>query len=243
VAGGSPGVSGEVRLIPWNGGPSRDAKPQVLARHDDVFYGVSFRPDGEQLATCGADGSVRVYDVPIGSERLRINNHADWVTAVCFSPDGKCLATASRDKTAKVFEAASGNLLSTFSDHSAPVRAVAFSPDGKTVLSAGGNRIRIWNVEDSKQVGELASFDNDLHALLSSGEIVIAAAADRSARQFKLLDRTLIRTFTEHSAPVLSIAWHEASHLLATGCFDGMVTIWNLESGAKSKQFLAVPVK
>ncbi len=242
VAGGSPGVSGEVRLIPWNDGPKHDAQTKILALHDDVFFTVAFRPDGGQLVAGGADGSVRVFDVPTGVERLKISNHADWVTAVCFSPDGKRIATASRDKTAKVFDAENGGLLATFSEHDAPVRAVAFSADGKSVVSAGGNRIRVWNVDDSKQVGEMAPFDNDIHTLSSNGEFVIAAAADRSVRHFKLSDRSLVRSLTEHAAPVVSLAWHEPSHLISAGCFDGTVTVWNLQDGTKVKQFIGVPI-
>jgi WD40 repeat protein len=241
VAGGSPGVSGEVRLIPWNDGPTKDPQPRVLARHDDVFFDVTFRWDGGQLAACGADGSVRVFDVSTGAELLKITNHADWVTALCFSPDGTLIATASRDKTAKVFDAQSGSLLATYSDHNAPVRAVAFSADGKSVISAGGNRIRVWNVDNSKQVGEMAGFDNDIHALLSNAETIVAAAADRTVRHFKFADRSLVRSLTEHPAPVVSLAWHGPSHLVSTGCFDGTVTVWNLKDGAKVMQFLAVP--
>jgi WD40 repeat protein len=240
VAGGSPGVSGDVRLIPWNDGPTKDSQPRVFARHDDVFFDVTFRWDGGRLAASGADGSVRVFDVATGAERLKITNHADWVTALCFNPDGTLIATASRDKTAKVFDAQSGSLLATYSDHNAPVRAVAFSADGKSVISAGGNRIRVWNVDDSKQVGEMAGFDNDIHALLFKGKSVVAAA-DRSVRQFKFADRALVRSLTEHPAPVVSLAWHGPSHLVSTGCFDGTVTIWNLKDGAKVMQFLAVP--
>jgi WD40 repeat protein len=241
VAGGSPGVSGEVRLIAWHDGPKADVQPTVLAIQDDVFFDVAFRADGKCLAACGADGSVRVLDVSTGRERLKIANHADWVTDVCFSPDGKRIATASRDKTSKVFDAENGTLLSTHSEHNAPVRAVAFAPDGKTVISAGGSRIRIWNVEDSKLVGEIAAFEDDIHALLVRGDSVLAGSADRTVRNFKLQDRTVIRTFTEHPSWVLSLAWHDASHRIATGCFDGTVTVWDLKKGAQLKQYNAVP--
>ena len=242
VAGGSPGVAGEVRLIPWHDGPKRDAKPEILATQEDVFFDVAFRPDGKQLVASGADGSVRVFDLPAVVERLKINGHSDWVTAVCYSPDGKLIATASRDKTAKVFDAKTGNLLVTHSGHDAPVRAVAFVPDGTSVISAGGNRIRIWSVQDSKPVGEMTGFENDVYTLLTAGESVVGASADRSVRQFKLKDRTLIRSLAPHPAWVLSLAWHQASHRLAAGCLDGTVTIWNLESGTKLQQFLAIPV-
>jgi hypothetical protein len=241
VAGGSPGVSGGLRLIPWNDGPKKDAEPKVLAKLEDVVFDVAFRPDGAQLAAVAADGSLRIFDVATRVERLKINNHADWVTDVCYSADGQRIATGSRDKTAKVFDAESGNLLATHSEHGAPVRAVAFSPDDKTVISAGGNRMRVWNVEDSKLVGELPGFDNDIYALVTRGESVIATSADRTARQFKLADRTLVRTFNPHPAWVLSVAWHEPSHLISTGCFDATVTVWNLENGEMVKQFAAIP--
>ncbi len=242
VAGGSPGVAGEVRLIPWEGGPKRDAEPKILASLNDVFFAIAFRPDGKQLAAGGADGSVRVFDVTSGVERLRISGHSDWVNGVCYSPDGKLIATASRDKTAKVFDAETGSLLATHSEHNAPVRAVAFAPDGKSVISAGGSRIRVWNVLDSKLVGEMTGFQNNVYALLASGENIVGASADQSVRQFKLSDRSLVRALTPHSAWVLSLAWHPPSHRLAAGCFDGTVTTWDLENGAMVKQFLAVPV-
>jgi hypothetical protein len=242
VAGGAPGVSGEVRLIPWEGGPKRDAEPKVVASSDDVFFDVAFRPDGKQLAAGGADGSIRVFEIPSGVEQLKIGAHSDWVSDICYSPDGKLIATASRDKTAKVFDAETGSLLATHSANDLPVRAVAFAPDGKSVISADGKHVRVWNVLDSKVTGEMTGFQNDVYALLAEGENVVGASADQSVRQFKLADRTLIRELTPHSAWVVSLASHPATQRLAAGCFDGTVTIWSLDSGTMAKQFLAIPV-
>ncbi len=241
VAGGAPGVSGEVRLIPWKDGPRPDAEPKIVATHDDVFFDVAFRPDGQQLAVAGSDGLVRVLEVATGNERLRINSHADWVTDVCYSPDGKFIATASRDKTAKVFDADSGSLVTTHSEHSGPVRAVAFAPDSKSVFSASGSRIRVWNVEDSKLLGEIGGFENDVYAVVIGGERILAGSADRTARQFKLADRTLVRSFTPHPAWILSLAVHEPTHRLSAGCFDGAIAVWDLENGTLVKQFSAFP--
>ncbi len=241
VAGGAPGVSGEVRLIPWNDGPRPDAEPKILVTHDDAFFDVAFRPDGQQLAAAGSDGLVRVFDVATGAERLKINSHADWVTDICYSADGKYIATASRDKTAKVFDADSGNLLTTHSEHTGPVRAVAFAPDGKSAFSASGSRVRVWNVEDSKLLGEIGGFEHDVHAVLVDGERIIAGSADRTARQFKLSDRSLVRSYTPHPAWILSLAWHEPTHRLSAGCLDGTIAVWDLKSGTLVKQFAAFP--
>jgi DNA-binding beta-propeller fold protein YncE len=242
VAGGSPGVGGEVRLIPWAGRPKQDAGPRILALHNDVFFDVAFRPDGKQLVAAGADGSVREFDMPSGVERLKIGAHSDWVVDVCYSPDGKLIATASRDKTAKIFDAETGRLIATHSENNVPVRAVAFAPDGKLAISADGSRIRVWNVQDAKLVGEMTGFQNDIYALLADGENIVAGSADQSVRQFKLADRSLIRALAPHSAWVISLAWHPSSARLTAGCFDGTATTWNLKSGAMEKQFLAIPV-
>jgi hypothetical protein len=241
VAGGAPGVSGEIRLIPWNDGPRPDAEPKVLAKHDDVYFDVAFRPDGQRLAAAGSDGLVHVFDVATGAERLKINSHADWVTDIGYSPDGKYIATASRDKTAKVFDADSGNLLTTHSEHSGPVQAVAFAPDGKSAASASGSRIRVWNVEDSELLGEIGGFEHDVNAVLVGGESILAGSSDRTARQFKLSDRSHVRSFTPHSAWILSLAWHEPTHRLSAGCIDGTIAVWDMESGTLLKQFAAFP--
>jgi WD40 repeat protein len=121
------------------------------------------------------------------------------------------------------------------------VRAVAFAPDGKSAFSASGSRIRVWNVEDSKLLGEIGGFENDVYAVVVGGESIFAGAADRTARQFKLADRTLVRSFTPHPAWVLSLAAHEPTHRLSAGCFDGTIAVWDLESGTLVKQFLAFP--
>ena len=240
VAGGSPGVSGEVRRIHWKDKKTAEADSKVLATSDDVFFGVAFAPDGKHLAAAAADGAIRVFDALSGAQRLKINNHVDWVTDICFSPDSKLIATASRDKTAKVFNAESGTLLATYSQHKVPVRAVAFAADGKSVISAGGSRVHVWNL-DSNLLGEMTGCEGEVCALLRCGDSIVAACADRKARQFKLNDRKMVRSLA-HPESVTSLAWDQATHRLSTGCFDGTVSVWDLESGKMIKQFLGVPV-
>jgi WD40 repeat protein len=256
VAGGAPGVTGEVRLIRWQDAPASDTpqavappaaaaqaelQPVVLATLDDVFFDVAFRGDGQRLAASGADGAVRVFDVAAGAEVLKIANHADWVVDVCFSADGARLATASRDKTAKIFDAETGQLVASYAGHNAPVRGVAFSPDGKLAVSAGGRALHVWNAEDASLVGEIGGFGNEATAVLCTGEHAIAASADGSVRQIKLADRSLVRKLPDHAAWILSVACSEPPRRLAAGGFDGAVTIWNLDDGAVVKQFRASP--
>lgn len=242
VAGGSPGVSGEVRLIPWQGhGPRPEAAPAVLTRSDDVFFAVDFRPDGQELAAGGADGSVRAYNVASGVERLKIENHADWVNDLCFSPDGRSIATASRDKSAKVFDAATGTLVATYSEHETPVRAVAFAPDGTGVISAGAASMRHWKIDDSSLIGDFAGFQGEIYAAITAGDRLLGASADRTAKIFAIADRSLQQTFADHSAWVISLAWHGPTNRIVAGCYDGSVAVWDGASGQLITRFVAQP--
>ena len=58
VAGGSPGHSGEVRVIDLSDG----SLVQLLHKSDDLCLSAKFNLAGTRLATCGTDGSVRVFD-------------------------------------------------------------------------------------------------------------------------------------------------------------------------------------
>ncbi len=242
IGGGSPGVEGEVRLIPWQNGPQAGGDHRVLTALEDVLFDIAFRPDGKQLATGAADGTVRVFDLAAGTERLKINNHSNWVTGVAYSADGKSIATASRDKTSKLFDAETGTLLLTHSEPTAAVRGVAFASAGKSVINAAGNRLVVWNVEDGKLIGEMPAFDGEIYAMSVAGDFVFAAALDRTVRQFKLADRSLVRTLTLPASWAVSLARNIPSHRLAAGGSDGSITIWDFETGGLVKQFVAIPL-
>jgi WD40 repeat protein len=87
----------------------------------------------------------------------------------------------------------------------------------------------------------MAGFKDEVSALLTCGDNVVAASADRRVRIFKFKDRTVVRAL-EHPASVMSLACFEPTHRLSTGCFDGTVTVWDLEKGTVLKQFLGFPM-
>ena len=62
VAGGIPGRLGEVRVIDLSSGKVI----QVLHKSEDLCFAAHFSPDDTKLATGGADGTVRVFEVETG---------------------------------------------------------------------------------------------------------------------------------------------------------------------------------
>ena len=106
---------------------------------------VAFAPDGRLVASAGADGVVRVWDVPTRAEVRGLRGHPDWATAVAFAPDGRRLVASGADGTVRVWELApqegSGR-----GGHLRAVNAVAVSADGKTIATASADQtVRLWD--------------------------------------------------------------------------------------------------
>lgn len=96
---------------------------------------VAFSPDGAMLATAGADGTIRFWE--ISSRRLLRSweGKAERVLSLSFSPDGTFLANGSADGTLIVenVKTAEVHFQQSFP---AKVQAVRYSPDGSALAIA-----------------------------------------------------------------------------------------------------------
>src|SRR5215469_7595186 len=61
--------------------------PAKRPGHTGPVLSVTFSPDGEQLASAGADHSVRLWDVKTGRELRVMTGHTAMTPQVLFSPD------------------------------------------------------------------------------------------------------------------------------------------------------------
>src|SRR5262249_59197264 len=82
-------TTGEVKL--WDVAARAE---RSLKGHTNKVFAAAFAPDSQTLATGGADGTVRLWDVASGTERTVLKGHSDAVWALALSPDGGTVASA-----------------------------------------------------------------------------------------------------------------------------------------------------
>jgi WD40 repeat protein len=92
LAGGSE-TTGSVYL--W-GKVTSGQRPTFLGRHLHFLDTLAFSPAGDQVASGGDDGQLRIWNVPGGSELALPSGHA-IVDAVAFNSQGSSLATSDND--------------------------------------------------------------------------------------------------------------------------------------------------
>ena len=107
---------------------------------------LAFSPDGRELAAGMRDGTVRVWSVRSGEQRLCCRRHDGHVTSVVWAHRGDRLFSAGQDGTVRGWDGSEGNQLYCLHGHRGPVLCLAVSRDDRCIASGAWDRtLRTWD--------------------------------------------------------------------------------------------------
>jgi hypothetical protein len=157
-------MAGTQRRLPSDGEPVR---------------GCAFSPDEGTLATIGADGAARLWDV--GSLRqvasLAPRDHDGKpipLTCCAFSPDGRLLAVSRGDGATVLWDGTYDWMVAEGGDEA--IRACTFSPDGRSLVTIRmDGAVRICDVASGREIAELDASDRQTAAPLGQVRPLVEA--------------------------------------------------------------------
>ena len=214
------GDDGKIRLLDVVG----REEIGMLEGHGKYIRSICFSPDGSLLASVGADDTIKLWDM---ATHKVIKTFSHPAGNAVFSPDGKLLAIGEfgiiRLYDIKQKKERATNIPPEFSG------LIDFSPDGKLLASGS---LKLWNVDDLKEVTapavdfvlglEAVRFSPDGRFLVRAGYCQVMILDMKTQKEIKAPN--------EYGIDAFSVAISSDSRLLATGGFDDLVGLWDLES-------------
>ena len=215
----------------WNAATGEHLR--TFGEHSDWVRAIALTPDGTRLASACDDHKVRIWDTS--------NVMADLAPAAPDSPDAP--AAPGTEEFAISGDESQSGAWSTFAGHTNTVRYVEFIGEGTNVISGVTSYSRgakLWTADSGT---EIASFDLDV-AGSETGSGALGRVAFNATGAWLAgagLDRRTIRIWNvpagdqhvelEHPRTLQSFAWSPAAAVIATGCLDGVVRLWDAGSG------------
>lgn len=200
---------------------------------------LSFSQDGQNIATGGDDGKVKVWNTNSGFCYVTFTDHSSSVSCVEFAKQGQVLFTASLDGTVRAYDLVRYRNFRTFTSPT-PVQfsSLAVDPSGDVVCagSLDSFEIYMWSVQTGKLLDILTGHTAPVSALQFSptGNQLASASWDRSVRLWAVFGRSKLSEPFELGSDVLALAFRPDGRELAASTLDGQIVFWDVEEAKQT---------
>ncbi|MFI0445137.1 NB-ARC domain-containing protein [Actinomadura sp. 6N118] len=182
------------------------------------------------VASCGEDGTVRLWDL---RERRQIRSHrghTGWVFATAISPDGQIVASAGDDGMIRLWGVGTGELIGVLLGHTRRIRALAFARAGGFLVSgAEDGLVCLWDVERSSLVRTMNTSGSPVWSVSigCSDSLIVSAGEDEFLRLYDAHTGDLLDEKAAHRDWIRSVTFATETTMLVTGSSDRSMRVWS----------------
>lgn len=201
-------------------------RPNVSGAVEGRVSCMTFTASGKRLilgrhSTEDASGSVSVWDF-VNDKIVPCEDLAGLhINAVARSRDGKTIAAAGHQGNVVVWDAETGKVVKEYTGHNPDpntplssrkfltVRSLDYSPDGKQIVSSAGPNAGV-KCTNALQIWSV-----------ETGKTLMTIEGEHQAGQ---------------NRPILSVALSPDGKTIASGGFEGTVTLWDVRTGTELRR-------
>jgi serine/threonine protein kinase len=204
------------------------ADPSNLDSHHGFVQTVRFSPDGQILASGGADHRIRLWNTNTSKIITTFSDHQQPVLAMQFMPNGKILVSAGVDRTIRFWDVEHKQLLKTITAHEQQINALAISQDGQLIVSGSSDRtVQVRQLGTKTQYTLTGHQDSVLTVAISpDGKTIASGATDGMVYLWDTDTMQLMNSFQAHGQAVKSIVFQINGQFMITASLDRAIKIW-----------------
>ena len=199
-----------------------------IGEHDSGANSVSWRHDGEEFATSGQDGLVKVWHAKTGRLLHELPAGDLWSSKVAYNPKTTELAT-SGGKFLKVWDGEK-SLVYESNDHASTIADIAWNPDGSGIAVAAYYGVSVHVPKKKKSPRKYEWKGSSLVLSWSPDATYIATGEQDSTVHFWYRKSGEDAQMSGFPTKVLELSWDLTGRWLATGG-GSTVCLWDC-SGA-----------
>jgi WD40 repeat protein len=213
----------------------------TMRAHQGPVLAIDVSRDGNVIASAGNDGMVQLWDGRTGRQIASVRAPAS-IGSLALAPDGQRLvAGSSNGGTVIVWNGGLGAAPGQLNSPSPGIVTVGFGNAGRIVAMGSDGVIHSWEANATaapsrsfRALGQTRSAQ-----LSQDGRAAAVADADAHSQVIDLESGRVLREFTSTPGSSRFALVDLNQRRLITGGNDGIVRIWNLNSGANIAQIIS----
>ncbi|KAL3688572.1 hypothetical protein R1sor_014881 [Riccia sorocarpa] len=171
---------------------------------------------------------------------LHIGGRSEGGEAMDMDETGFFLS-GSADCTIKLWDPNSKNnekCRHTFEGHTGPIRAIG-SDRTRVVTGSDDYTVLVWDKNSGVLKEELKGHEARVNCVrMLSGERVITAGYDGTARMWDVRTDQIVSTLARHPTAILCMDFEGSSEVLAIAGMDGDITVWDIRAGKQMHELI-----
>lgn len=216
--------------------------PFMTLRHKRGVAQVKFSPDGQWIASCAADATIKIWSAETGALVHTLEGHLAGISTISWSPDSKVLASGSDDKLIRLWEVTTGRCLpQPLVGHHNYVYSVAFSPKGNMIVSGSYDEaVFLWDVRTTRLMRSLPAHSDPVSGVdfVRDGTLIVSCSSDGLTRVWDTGTGQCLKTLVhEDNAPVTSVRFSPNGKYVLAATLDSSVRLWNYVEGRCIKTY------
>ncbi len=201
---------------------------------------TAISPIGDHIAAGCRLGNIFLWNLEQPQTPSVLKGHTDYIQTIAFSPNGQRLVSGAQDETARIWDVAANKEISRLPmDTPCEPLAMVFSPNGERIVADLNTEIRFWcadNLTHLRSIPQPTPFARTSPLVFSPCGRYLAGATwwenDAASLAIRLWDVETCEQVADlrgHTSKLSFLSFSPNGKLLAAGCGNGTVMLWDLE--------------